>query len=50
MGAIRARKVADTLIGLGVPAAAVAVSAPEAAERADGVNDPWNRRVVVRVR
>ncbi len=50
MGAIRARKVADTLVGLGVPAAAVVVSAPDAAERADGVNDPWNRRVVIRVR
>ena len=50
MGAIRARKVADTLIGLGVPAAAVVVAAPDAAERADGVNDPWNRRVVIRVR
>jgi outer membrane protein OmpA-like peptidoglycan-associated protein len=50
MGAIRARKVADTLIGLGVPAATVVVNAPDAAERADGVNDPWNRRVVIRVR
>jgi hypothetical protein len=27
----------------------VSVSAPEAPERADGVNDPWNRRVVIRV-
>jgi outer membrane protein OmpA-like peptidoglycan-associated protein len=50
MGGIRARKVAGTLAGLGVPASALVVSAPEAAERADGVNDPWNRRVEVRVR
>lgn len=50
MGGIRARKVAGVLIGLGVPAAAVALSAPEAAERADGVNDPWNRRVEIRVK
>jgi outer membrane protein OmpA-like peptidoglycan-associated protein len=50
MGGLRARKVAATLAGLGVPASALVVSAPEAAERADGVNDPWNRRVVVRVR
>jgi outer membrane protein OmpA-like peptidoglycan-associated protein len=50
MGGIRARKVAGVLTGLGVPASAVSVRAPEAAERADGVNDPWNRRVAVRVR
>ena len=50
MGGIRARKVAGVLTGLGVPAAAISVSAPDAAERADGVNDPWNRRVVIRVR
>ena len=50
MGGIRARKVAGVLTGLGVPSAAVSVSAPEAAERADGVNDPWNRRVVIRVK
>ena len=49
MGGIRARKVAGVLAGLGVPAANVIVSAPESPERADGVNDPWNRRVVIRV-
>jgi outer membrane protein OmpA-like peptidoglycan-associated protein len=49
MGGIRARKVAGVLAGLGVPAASISVSAPEAPERADGVNDPWNRRVVIRV-
>jgi outer membrane protein OmpA-like peptidoglycan-associated protein len=50
MGHVRAQKVADTLVGLGVPKIAVAVQAPAEAERADGVNDPWNRRVVIRVR
>jgi len=50
MGAIRARKVADTLAGLGVPAGRIAVSAPAPAMPADGVNDPWNRRVEVRIR
>jgi hypothetical protein len=50
MGLVRARKVADTLAGLGVSKAVLAATAPEQAETADGVNDPWNRRVVVRVR
>jgi outer membrane protein OmpA-like peptidoglycan-associated protein len=50
MGGIRARKVAGVLTGLGVPVGSVIVSALEAPERADGVNDPWNRRVVIRVR
>jgi len=26
------------------------ISAPEKPEPADGINDPWNRRVVIRVR
>jgi outer membrane protein OmpA-like peptidoglycan-associated protein len=46
----RARKVADTLVGLGVPASLIAVNAPPRAQPADGVNDPWNRRVEIRVR
>jgi outer membrane protein OmpA-like peptidoglycan-associated protein len=50
MGGTRARKVADTLAGLGVPAARIAVNAPPQATPADGVNDPWNRRVEVRIR
>jgi outer membrane protein OmpA-like peptidoglycan-associated protein len=50
MGDVRAQKVADTLVGLSVPRSIVAVRAPAEAERADGVNDPWNRRVVIRVR
>lgn len=50
MGGIRARKVAGVLIGLGVPASAVVATGPDAAEPADGVNDPWARRVVIRVR
>ena len=50
MGAIRARKVADTLAGLGVPAGRIAVSASAQATTADGVSDPWNRRVEVRIR
>ena len=50
MGSIRARKVADTLAGLGVPASLISVSAPAQAQPADGVNDPWNRRVQIMVR
>ncbi len=50
IGSIRARKVADTLAGLGVPAGAITVSASPQAQPADGVNDPWNRRVEIRVR
>ena len=50
MGSIRARKVADTLAGLGVPARVITVNAPTQAQPADGVNDPWNRRVEIRVR
>ena len=50
MGAIRARKVADTLAGLGVPASRLVVSAPAQATAPDGLNDPWNRRVEVRIR
>ena len=50
MGGIRARKVAETLAGLGIPAGRIAVSAPAQATPADGVNDPWNRRVEVRIR
>ena len=49
MGAIRARKVADVLIGLGVFAERITVK-PARTLPADGVNDPWNRRVEVRVR
>lgn len=50
MGSIRARKVADTLAGLGVPANLITASAPAQAQPADGVNDPWNRRVQIVVR
>ncbi len=50
LGAVRARKVADTLVGLGVSKEVLMVGGPEQAEPADGVNDPWNRRVTVRVR
>ena len=50
MGSIRARKVADTLAGLGVPAGQITVSAPAQAQSADGVNDPWNRRVEILVK
>jgi outer membrane protein OmpA-like peptidoglycan-associated protein len=50
MGDIRARKVAETLTGLGVAGGLVAVSAPPQAQPADGVSDPWNRRVEIRVR
>ncbi len=50
IGSIRARKVADTLAGLGVPAGLIAANATTQAQAADGVNDPWNRRVEIRVR
>jgi outer membrane protein OmpA-like peptidoglycan-associated protein len=50
IGGVRARKVADTLAGLGVSSSRIAVNAPAAAELADGVNDPWRRRVDVRIR
>lgn len=50
MGLVRARKVAETLVGLGVSKDVLVTTAPEQAEPADGVNDPWHRRVTVRVR
>jgi outer membrane protein OmpA-like peptidoglycan-associated protein len=50
MGGVRARKVADTLAGLGVPRDRIAMNAPASATPADGVNDPWSRRVEVRIR
>lgn len=50
VGGVRARKVADTLVGLGVAKDVLVVGGPEQAEPADGVNDPWNRRVTVHVR
>jgi outer membrane protein OmpA-like peptidoglycan-associated protein len=50
LGSIRARKVADTLAGLGVPAGIITATAPDQAQSADGVNDPWNRRVEIRIR
>lgn len=49
IASIRARKVADTLAGLGVPTGLITVNAKSQAQPADGVNDPWNRRVEVRV-
>jgi hypothetical protein len=50
IGNVRARKVADTLAGLGVPASLLKVTAPAEAQSADGISDPWNRRVQIRVR
>ena len=50
IGEIRARKVAQTLSGLGVAGGLVTVSAPPQAQPADGVNDPWSRRVEIRLR
>jgi hypothetical protein len=50
LGSIRARKVADTLAGLGVPKNVIAVTAPAQTLPADGVNDSWNRRVEVHLR
>jgi outer membrane protein OmpA-like peptidoglycan-associated protein len=41
--------VADTLVGLGVPVGLITVKTMSQAQPADGVNDPWNRRVEVRV-
>ena len=47
---IRARKVADMLIGLGVPPEAVAVHSTDEAPKTDGVNDAQSRRVVIEIR
>jgi len=49
IGAVRARKVADTLEGLGVARRVLAIRAPSKPERADGINDPWNRRVEIHI-
>jgi outer membrane protein OmpA-like peptidoglycan-associated protein len=46
----RATKVRDTLVGLGVAPTVVTAAGREQPEAADGVNDPWRRRVVVNVR
>ena len=48
IGSIRA-EVADTLAGLGVSARLITVNATPQVQAADGINDPWNRRVEVRV-
>jgi outer membrane protein OmpA-like peptidoglycan-associated protein len=47
IGAIRARKVADVLIGLGVAAGRIVVN-PARVLTADGISDPWNRKVEIR--
>ena len=47
MAAIRAKKVAEMIRALGVKAEAISITAPEEALPADGVNDPWNRRVEI---
>lgn len=41
-----ARRVADVLVGLGVTAGRIAVN-PSRALTADGVSDPWNRKVEI---
>lgn len=46
----RANKVRDTLAGLRVAPAVLTATGREQPEPADGVNDPWRRRVVVAVR
>jgi hypothetical protein len=48
MASVRAEKVAGILIGLGIPKQSVLVKAPTDAAKADGINDAWNRRVVIR--
>jgi hypothetical protein len=47
MGEIRARKVAGILAGLGVVLETVVVNTSAEAVKADGVNGPCNRRVVL---
>ncbi len=47
---VRAEKVAETLVGLGVPRAAVSVQAVDNPVPAKGAGDAWNRRVVVSVK
>ena len=46
---LRALKVVEILVGLGVPKDVIHVEAPAAAVIPDGINDPWNRNVVVLV-
>lgn len=46
----RSTKVAESLIGLGIPASAVKVQPEVALLKPDGGNDAWNRRVIVEIR
>jgi hypothetical protein len=49
IAAARASKVRDILIGLGVPQTAVKVRLENDARKPDGVNDPWSRKVTLRL-
>ena len=46
---IRASKIGEMLIGLGLPESSVVVSAKSEPEPGDGVADPGNRRVTIGV-
>lgn len=50
IAAARASKVHDTLVGLGVPQAAVKVQAVTGVREPDGIDDPWSRKVELSVK
>jgi hypothetical protein len=50
IAAARANKVKEILAGLGVPPAAVKVRVVNEVRQADGIEDPWSRKVTLSVR
>jgi hypothetical protein len=50
IGAARAAKVREILVGLEIPQASLRVSVISEPEVADGVNDPWSRKVTLSVK
>jgi hypothetical protein len=50
IAAARSNKVREILVGLGVPEAALKVSVNPAPAEADGLDDPWSRKVTLSVK
>ena len=50
IAAERANKVREILVGLGVPSTAIKVRIVNDVRKADGVEDPWSRRVTLSVK
>jgi hypothetical protein len=50
IAAARAAKVREILMGLGIPQASLLVSVISERALADGVNDPWSRKVTLSVK